>query len=237
MTEIGSVALTNLQDQLILIKKMTDDSTDINCDTLIKSSISKYVEERLQEGMEAADIEREMKRLCYDLLVVPPNLCNWTTEIVQKKKKSFIRPALQSGKECDPVSNSVRKKLEVTELKDLMYHALLCCQAVNHCDSKSYTKFFNDNGSAFDEVSISICNDRNQDRYVIAKLRNIVFISFLSEPFLSGWLEKLPSFEIGKFKGLCRMKLNKFTCINIDTIIFKRKQFKLSSCKVRNLIW
>ena len=207
MTEIGSVALTNLQEKLMWVKKITDDSTDENYDILIKNPISKYVEERLREGMEAADIEQEMKMLCYDLLVVPPNLIDWTNEIVQKTKKLFVRPELQPGKESDPGSNcgakAEREKLEVIELKHLMYHALLCCQAVNHCDSKSYIKFFNDTRSAFDEVSISICNDWNQDRYVIAKLRNIVFISFLSEPFLNDWLEKLPSFEIGKLKCLC----------------------------------
>jgi len=201
--ELGSVALTNLQDQITLIKKMTDNSTDIDCEKLIKSSISKYVEERLQERMDAAVIEGEMRRLCYDLLVVPPSLCDWTIEIVQKKKKLFVRPELKPSKEPDAVSNYgaeiAREKLEVTEFKDLVYHALLCCQGINHCDSKSYSKFFDENKNAFGEVSISICNDLNQDRYIIAKLRNIVFISFLSEPFLSGWLEKYSSFEVGMF--------------------------------------
>jgi len=204
MTEVGSVALTNLQDKITWIKKITDNPTDKNCEDLVKSSISKYVEERLQEGMEAKLIEGEMRKLCYESLVVPPNLCDWTTEIVQKKKKSIFRSEWKPSQGCDPVygAETIKEKLEVTELKHLVYHALLCCQAVNHCDSKSYTTFFNDSRSAFDEVSISICNDRNQDRYIIAKLRNFVFISFLSEPFLRGWLEKHSSFENGKLKTI-----------------------------------
>ena len=190
---------------------MTDDPSDSSHDNLFKHAIRKYVRERLQEGMKVNNIEAEMRKLCYELLVVPTSLCDWTIEIVKELHKKYsVQPqSPSSSKDSASVSNysteTTLEKMDTTEFKEMLYHALLCCEAVNQCDSKSYSSLFRNNGNTFSEVSISICNDQNVDRYIIAKQRSVVFISFLSEPFISDWLEKHPSFESGEQSSIRNM--------------------------------
>jgi hypothetical protein len=82
--------------------------------------------------------------------------------------------------------------------EDTVYHASLCCVAVNSRDSTNYKSFFEkDYPHCFEEVSMSICRDR-VDRYLIARKEKTYFIAFQSELSFSKWPELFSSFEQGQ---------------------------------------
>lgn len=230
-TETGSVELEDLKENLSLIKKMGEDPSAPKLDGSIQFEIKKYINARLRDDMEINDIETEMRKLCYEHLVIPTSLCEWTIGIVKELSRKFSAQSQpsspNSSSHISPYNTESKppERLGITEFKEMLYHALLCCQAVNTCTSSDYSSVFSslDNGNKFSEVSISICSDHNIDRYIIAKQKDVVYLAFLSEPFISNWLDKYPSFIDG-----LQQQTNRFPMKYLEEQILAHKKIVLT---------
>ena len=80
--------------------------------------------------------------------------------------------------------------------KPVVYHASVCCQAVNKSTRKDCSSFLKDEVShSFIQVSIS--QSEEEGRYLIAIQDSTYYIAFQSEPNIVQWPKKYKSFREG----------------------------------------
>ena len=163
---------------------------------IVKGAIQDFLEKGDQSGVDHEEIRKALAKVYGTELLLSKEVYEWGLE------KLAAIPQVSSS--ASPASSEDEQKTEQPLFcDDTVYHASLCCYAVNTRDSRNFKDFFKDFPShCFDEASISVSRDRKDvDRYAIARKGKTYFISFLSEPKFSQWPELFESFEDGKFQN------------------------------------
>ena len=160
---------------------------------LLRGAIEDFIEKSIHSSVERDEIRVALDKVYNSELLFSNDIYKWAVE------KLASVPQV-----CDEASRDSPEEEQKSELplfcEDTVYHASLCCYAVNTRDSKSFKDFFNKDFPShfFTEASISVSRDREDvDRYVIARKGNTYFIAFLSEPEFSQWPQMFQSFEQG----------------------------------------
>ena len=166
--------------------------------TCIEESIRQYVETMLEAGETVDFLQNQMSLLYCKHLVVPSNLLEWTSRVVEavnseRSQDIAVAVAPQSHEELTPPKPPLFNN-------DTVYHASICCHAVSTCHAGNFKNFFDHmvRGHRLEEVSMSVSQDKeNVDRYLIAKQQNTIYIAFQSEATISHWMDKYSSFDDG----------------------------------------
>lgn len=167
------------------------EASTINC---IQHLLTEYIEKTLSSGVEAGQVMSDMEQLCRVHLVVPTPLWTWTVQQVGKTNKrltSRLREVV------------VRKTKEANTKpslfsKDTLYHACICCEAINFSSSANPRSYFESRNPRHNITEVSFSQSRdNITPYLIAKQDDVIYVAFQSMPFLSKWLETVSSFDEG----------------------------------------
>ena len=193
--------LKRLRQDISVIQKriyQSDENLDAKY-SIIKESIKEYITTLLHTGSKEAEVESQLKVLCYEEILVPSKLHSWCFETlkvlsqqlqqVQPTSDVLPQPAVQPPQETQSLFS-----------KDVVYHAMLLCNTVESCDETSYQQYLSKEPHQFEEVSISVLPTDKQsiERYIIAKKKKMLYIAFRGEPILSEWSSKYSSFLEGE---------------------------------------
>ena len=158
---------------------------------LVKSTIQSAIESALKTGEGLDSVRLQMKSLCYDKVIVPTRLSDWAMQEV-----SNIHERLSRFNDVPtPLSPETKELFSV----DTLYHASVCCLAVNKCSTSNFKDLLNVSGHGLQEASISITRESSTDRCLVAFQGSVMYVAFQSEPTLPYWLQSPYScFEEGK---------------------------------------
>ena len=159
---------------------------------LIKNVIQDAIENALTTGESLDSVRAQMNSLCYDTVSVPTRLCTWA---MQEVNNVHERLSNYSDDVASPLLSPESKELFTM---DTLYHASVCCLAVNKCSTSNFKDLLNVSGHCLQEASISVTKESSTDRCLIAFQGSIMYVAFQSEPTLSDWLQSsYSSFEEG----------------------------------------
>ena len=169
---------------------------------MIKAVVREYITESQQSGSTKEHIEGHLQELHRRDFLLSEFMYEWARQLVTEV---FVEAAVDESS-FEPISPSESR--EPLFCKDTVYHASVCCHAINECDAGNYQKFFKTKekvpGHSLQEVSIS---RSKQDRYLIARQGESTFyFAFQSEPDLLKWPKLFKSFNEGE-KYLVHMRL------------------------------
>ena len=156
--------------------------------TVIKGAITDYI--RSFSATSSPDFKHlkvHLESLCGEKnFGGDPALLMWALKEVEKKAS-------------EKAEDSPDTNLKALFCEDTIYHASLCCLAVNKCSSDSCQTFFSDQneiqGHSLSEVSLSL---GDAERCLIAKQgESIYYIAFQGRTDIHEWLDLNASFEEG----------------------------------------
>ena len=161
---------------------------------MIKAVVREYITESQQSGSTKEHIEGHLQELHRRDFLLSEPIYEWARQLLAEV---FKEPTVGESS-CEPLSPSESR--EPLFCKDTVYHASVCCHAINECNAGNYQKFFKPKekfpGHSFEEVSIS---RSEQDRYLIAlQGESTFYFAFQSEPDLSKWPKLFKSFSEGR---------------------------------------
>ena len=178
---------------------------------MIKFKVESFIKTSVESGVTKIDLYRKLHLLCYETFTIPPRLCDWVLETLEKNTATKPKPPVSEASSSQVAKREAVPEplppLPTPELKDLIYNSSLCCQAVSSCTIANYKKFFSEKNSRhkFEEISMSISEDREEvDRYLIATQGQTIYVAFQSEPTIQKWMEDFSSFS----EGTCTSKLS-----------------------------
>ena len=121
----------------------------------MEDAVRKYVENFIQAGSISVDhLHRHLQLLHKrEFLINNPKVLDMARKITDGMKSA--RSMLTS--EVRPVPSPTPRRAEPLLSKHVVYHASVCCRAVNQCTHIQCSNFFTDgvNSHSFKEVSIS----------------------------------------------------------------------------------
>ena len=160
----------------------------VNCS---RHLIQQYIENALHSGIKADKIKNEMEKLCSVFFVIPQQWLSWAMQEVNRICEK-LEGELKISK---PI---LKQKHQAPSLfsKDTLYHAGLCCEAINNVLSNPLSFFRNKKPHhSLTEVSFSQSRDGILP-YLIARQKDVVYVAFQGIPEVSQWL-KYTSFNEG----------------------------------------
>ena len=137
-----------------------------------------------------------MDKLCRVDLVIPTPLWTWTLQEVDKADEKL-------ASRCRKNVNLVPRKTEDTSppslfSKDTLYHASLCCEAINFSHPGNPLSFFQDKKPQHNLTGVSFSQTRDGiTPYLIAKQQDIIYVAFRSISSVSEWTQNAQSFNEG----------------------------------------
>ena len=185
--------MSELNSKLRILINMPDD--DDNCEDPKKAMVKAIIKDFIKKSkVDPEEMKRGLAEIYASELLLSKELYEWALERITAIPPASMRSPADSPEE-------VKEVIEVPLFcEDTVYHASLCCVAVNTRDSSNYKGFFTRDfpNHRFEEVSMSICRD-GVDRYLIARKGKTYFIAFQSESSFSKWQQHYRSFE----QGIC----------------------------------
>ena len=158
----------------------------------IKQALDDYFAKHAELGNDVTIIEQELETL-YDTEQLLPREAYSNARKEVDKIKEFLQSKSANG------GNSNTPEREVLFSKENIYHAMLCCEALEVTSPGHHFKGTSHNFDCF-TVSRSDCDDKHNGKthgkFLVAKKRNVYFISFQGIPQFSKW-RKYRSFEEG----------------------------------------
>jgi hypothetical protein len=181
---------SDLNTQLQHLMKMP--SSDETKMIMVKDLIQDFLRKSTQSNASKEEMKERLASVYGSELLFSKEVYEWALEMIASI------PDVSTTKSSPDSSEEESEVEKPLFCEDTVYHASLCCVAVNSRDSANYKSFFErDYPHCFEEVSMSSCQD-GVDRYLIARKEKTYFIAFQSEPSFSKWLELFSSFEQGQ---------------------------------------
>ena len=166
-----------------------------------KELVTRCLTESQQSGTPAEDVKKKLCELCQKKYLITEAVYQWS---LKKVKEIFTQEEDLLLNSAELTSPADPQHTEFLFSKDTIYHASICCQALNCCTAGDYQKFFKDKqrvpGHSFQAVSISrpTPDGKQHERYLIAKQgESKYYIAFEGQPVLSQWPKKCNSFIQG----------------------------------------
>lgn len=137
-----------------------------------------------------------MEKLCFDDLVVPTILWTWTLQEVGKADEKLVNKQRKVVKH--PVEQIERTALPSLFSMETVFHAGLCCEAINVSKPGNPLSFFQSKKPHHNFTEISFSQSRDDiTSYLIAKQDGIIYVAFRSTSSVSAWTETTSSFNEG----------------------------------------
>lgn len=158
----------------------------------IKRALNDYFAKHTERGSNVSTIEHELESL-YDTEQLLPRASYRSARDEIAKIKEHLQHNSANGE------SSSASEREVLFSKENIYHAMLCCEALEYSAPGDY---FKGTGHSLDCFSVSRpdCDTKHggkkHGKFLVAKKRNVYFITFQGIPELNQWRE-YGSFEEG----------------------------------------
>lgn len=177
------------------LKKGSDSNIELSAIALMKDKIRQYIKKAEKAGIEMSHIEEDLDSLRTEL-IIPTTLWSWTKEEVAEAKQRLTKEMSAVSQQSTIVQPTIPKASLFS--KEILYHASLCCAAVNTATPMNAHSYFRDKNPCheFTEVSFSQNKD-NIAPYLIARNCNVLYVAFQSTPSLSKWTDTATSFDEG----------------------------------------
>ena len=163
-------------------------------DTAIKNFISRSVE----CGSSLDDVKEQLRTVHLEKLLISKVMF---TKALQFADDEYVKnqPSHVRAHENEPISATKDTQVESLFCKDTVYHASLCCHAVNNYDAGNYQNFFKNKelvpGHSFSAVSFSRLKE---EKFLIAqKGESTFYFAFQGKLSLSEWGKEYTSFSEG----------------------------------------
>ena len=156
--------------------------------------IQRYIENELGAGTETSKIKSDLERLSRFHQVIPRPLLGWGVEEVDKVSQRLLR---ELRKVVKPVAEKENQK-PLLFSKDTIYHASLCCEAIDNPMLSDPLSFFRNKKPRHNLTEVSFSQSRaGVTPYLVARQKDVVYVAFKSIPAVSQWLESSSSFDEG----------------------------------------
>ena len=164
-------------------------------DEKISVTIDRYFTKHNEVSTDVELMEKELKYLYEEEHLIPREAFDVSWGRLQQMKKAQLSASSSTPSSPDPV------KKETLFTKENVYHALVCCRALEQQDSLEYLKT-GDCVHLFKAASVTRddCDSKHggecHGRYLIAKKRNVYFMAFTGIPSVNKWMN-YDSFDEG----------------------------------------
>ena len=158
----------------------------------IKRALDAYFTSHAEHGTNVLRIEQEFESLYDTEQLLTPAFYRTARAEIAKIKEHLQHHSANGG-------SSSASEREILFSKENIYHAMLCCEAL---EDTSPSDYFRGIGHSLDCFSVSRpdCDDKHggkrHGKFLVARKRNVYFITFQGIPQLSQWRE-YESFEEG----------------------------------------
>ena len=161
----------------------------------IRSVISNYIDNAFHSRVPEAIINQHIYSLCHQEMLVPIDLTSWAVQQVDAVYKMPTAPQVVG---LCPDIPSPPKKCPSLFSDEILYHAIICCNAITTCERTTCRQYFESLkiGHLLTEASMTVTANAHQ--YLIARQRDqkLIYVAFNSEPKISKWSQKC-TFEEG----------------------------------------
>lgn len=161
----------------------------------IEKALRYHIETSYEAGIPAETLKEQMQILNDPECLVSEETCKWAL-----KEVDAICKQDRSSSRCMAISpmRSPKANLPIpSPSPSILYHALLCCTAVNTASStRALHDFFSKIGHQLQEASLSP-QSNNINQYMMAKNGDTFYLAFQSEPSIARWLSCHNTFEEG----------------------------------------
>ena len=209
--------LEDLKKQLTVFKSLPDSNS------FVEDAVRKYVDKFISAKSTSVDHLHEHLQQLYkkEFLITDPKILKMAEKITDVSKRHVPPPVV--------VTPPQAAKPPLLFSKPVVYHASVCCHAVNKCTHNDYSTFFKDETAhSFKEVSIS---RSEEGRYLIAVQDSTYYFAFQSEPNIAQWPERYQSFSEGTIILLITLSKSDLTInvrLNIAGISSQCKVFPIN---------
>lgn len=178
------------------LKKASDTKVELSAIALMKDTIRQYIKKAEKAGIEMSQIEKDMDSLRTEF-IIPTTLWSWTKEEVAEAEQRLTKEMSAVSQQSTIVQPTIPKASLFS--KEILYHAGLCCGAVNTATPMNVHSYFKDKNPHHEltEVSFSQNKDNNIAPYLIARNCDVLYVAFQSIPSLSKWMDTATSFDEG----------------------------------------
>lgn len=197
-----------LKESLSLLQKLSSRSDD-NLkakQSLMEESLENFIKSSLAKGRNRTDVEAQMSSLCYEDIVVPTFLREWSFKRIKELYDNQDKTQLSVA--TLPAADLVVEKAPAIQSpfnKNAVYHSMLLCDVVTSHDENDYENFLikQNTGHSFQELSYSISDRELSEadlfsKCIVAKSKNKLYVAFRGELSLSKWHQKFSAFESGE---------------------------------------
>ena len=164
-------------------------------DEKVSEAIDRYFTKHNEVSTDVEVLEKELKYLYEEEHSIPREAFDDSWERLQQLKETQLAVSSSTPLSPDPV------KKEDLFTKENVYHALVCCRALEQKDSLEYLKT-GDHEHQFEAVSVTRddCDSKHggecHGRYLIARKRNVHFMVFSGITCVKNWMN-FDSFDEG----------------------------------------
>lgn len=176
------------------LKKASDSNIELSAIALIKEKIRQYIKKAEKAGIEMSQIEVDMDSLRTEF-IIPTMLWSWTKEEVAEAKQRLTKEMSAVSQQSTIVQPTAPKDSLFS--KETLYHASLCCVAVNTATPMNVQSYFRDKIQYHKFTEVSFSQHKDNAPYLIARNHGVLYVAFQSTPSLSNWMDTATSFDEG----------------------------------------
>ena len=201
----------------------------------IKNALSEYFDACQRRGQEHKVVAAQIETLYDKEHYIPSEVYTWTNDCLKEMKK-FEESRSSGMTSSEAAKQSVPAPKEPLFSQQNLYHALLCCKALESSDDQKVVAALGEEGHLFERLSVTKkeCQkkhgqDCSHGTYLIAQKGDTYIVAFRGLPAIEEW-KKMGKIHDGK---LCSYM--QFSCIHAHYMIqwrCKVHRHQSSSCAV-----
>ena len=166
-----------------------------------KKAVTEFFDACQLRGLEQKEVAVQIETLYEKEHYIPPIVYSWATEYLEE---------MENIQESSPTANDESAKVAAPTPKeplfsqDNVYHALLCCKALESPDEQKVVAVLGEHGHLFDHLSVTKkeCQkkhggDCSHGTYLIAQKGDTYIVAFRGLPAIVEW-KKMGTFQDGK---------------------------------------
>ena len=169
-----------------------------------KKAVTEFFDACQQRGLEQKEVAAQIETLYEKERFIPPKVYSWATEHLKEMKK--IQKSSSTTSDESTAKSDVPMPKEPLFSQENMYHALLCCKALESSDEQKVVTVLGEHGHLFDHLSVTKkeCQkkhggDCSHGTYLIAQKGDTYIVAFRGLPAIDEW-KKMGTFQDGKLR-------------------------------------
>ena len=176
-------------------------STEDERDRKAQKVVAEFFDACQHRGLEHKKVSTQIEVLYEKEHYIPPKVYSWASEYLEEMQEMQESSATASD-ECAKQDAPIRE--EPVFSQENVYHALLCCKALESSDEQNVVAVLGEQGHLFERLSVTKkeCQkkhgqDCSHGTYLIAQKGDTYIVAFRGLPAIAEW-KKMGTFHNGK---------------------------------------